>query len=104
MNEKDFVTIVEHREFAARIDAENERQNRRLSELESTVKEINRLTVSVEKMAVSMEAMAAEQKRQGERLTEIEQKPVKRYDAIITGIIGAIVGALGAAVMSGIIH
>ena len=99
----EFLTKAEHREFAARIDAENKRQDARIGELESSVKEIGRLTVSVEKMAVSMEAMAAEQKRQGERLTEIEQKPVKRWDtaisAIVTGIIGILIGLISAGIL-----
>lgn len=100
----EFVSIDVHNEFARRIEDENDRQNHRLEALEEAVREMTRLTVAVEKMAVSIEGMAAEQKRQGERLTAIEEKPVKRWDAIVTGIIGAIVGALGAAMASGVIH
>lgn len=100
----EFVSIDVHNEFARRIEDENDRQNHRLEALEEAVREMTRLTVAVEKMAVSIEGMAAEQKRQGERLTAIEEKPVKRWDAIVTGIIGAIVGALGAALASGVIH
>lgn len=100
----EFVSIDVHNEFARRIEDENDRQNHRLEALEEAVREMTRLTVAVEKMAVSIEGMAAEQKRQGERLTAIEEKPVKRWDAIVTGIIGAIVGALGAAMAAGVIH
>ena len=39
-----------------------------------------------------------------EKLDEIEKRPTKHWEAVITGIIAAIVGALGAAIMSGIIH
>lgn len=99
-----FVTWAVHNEFARRIDEENLRQSTRITNLEESVREIGRLTISVEKMAVSLENMATEQKKQGERLTTIEQKPAKRWDAVVTGIVGAIVGALGAAIMSGIIH
>jgi hypothetical protein len=102
--EQEYVLSAVHEEFARRIEDENDRQNKRLDALEVAVKEMTRLTVAVEKMAVSIEGMAAEQKRQGERLTAIEEKPAKRWDAVITGIIGAIVGALGAALASGIIH
>lgn len=100
----EYVSIDVHNEFARRIEDENDRQNHRLEALEEAVREMTRLTVAVEKMAVSIEGMAAEQKRQGERLTAIEEKPVKRWDAIVTGIIGAIVGALGAALAAGVIH
>ena len=90
-------------EFARR-DDENERQNARISELETTVKQIQELVSSVKVLAVQMENMAKEQAKQGARLEAIEQKPTKRWDAVVTGLIGAIVGALGAALMTGLIH
>lgn len=52
-----YITRQEHEEFARRQDAENERQNRRIQLLEDNVRQINALTVSIEKMAVSMENM-----------------------------------------------
>ena len=41
---------------------------------------------------------------EGERLEEIEKKPAKRWDVVITGALSAIVGALMAALMSGMIQ
>ena len=67
----EYISREEHKEFAERIDAENERQNKRLSSLEETVKEIQRLTIAVERMAVSMEAMTKEIASQGQRLDAI---------------------------------
>lgn len=92
-----------HKSEMRRIDEENERQNERLSTLERSLQEIGKITVNVEKLATNIETMTEELKRQGARLTEIESKPTKRWDAVITGVIGAVVGALGAAVMSGLI-
>lgn len=100
----DFLTRREHEEFSLRIAEENKRQDARIGELENTVKEIGRLTVSVEKMATSMENMTKEQAKLGAKLDEIEKRPAKHWEAVVTGIIAAIVGALGAAIMSGIIH
>lgn len=99
----DVITREEHKEFARRQDAENERQNRRISLLEDSVRQMNALTVSVEKMAVSMENMLAEQKRQGERLEELERVPAETNkqikQAIITAIVGTVVGAVVTAVL-----
>lgn len=103
MNEGEYVTLAVHNEFAHRIDEENNRQNHRLNDLEATVKEISRLTVSVEKLAVSMSTMADELKRQGERLTAIEDKPAKRWDAIVSGIISGVIGILIGLMSAGII-
>ena len=99
----EFVTKEVHNEFALRVSEENDRQNHRLNDLEATVKEISRLTVSVEKLAVSMSTMADELKRQGERLTAIEEKPAKRWDTVISGIISGVVGLLIGLVSAGII-
>lgn len=102
----DYLTISEHREFARRIDEENTRQNKRLTELETTVREINKLVVSVERMAVSMQQMGEEQKRTNDRLDKIEAEPANKWrvaiSSIITGIIGLALGALGAMIGSGI--
>ena len=102
--EGEYVTLAVHNEFARRIDEENERQNIRLTALERGLQEVSKITVNVERLAVSMEQMADEQKKQGERLNEIEKKPAKRWDVVVTGAISAIVGALMAALLSGAIH
>ena len=99
-----YVTVAVHNEFARRIDEENERQNIRLTALEKGLQEVSRITVNVERLAVSMEQMTEEQRKQGERLNEIEKKPAKRWDVVVTGAISAIVGALMAALLSGAIH
>lgn len=102
--EEQYVTQAVHNEFARRIDEENERQNIRLSALEVGLREVGKITVNVERLAVSMEQMITEQKKQGERLNEIEKKPAKRWDVVVTGALSAIVGALMAALMSGLIN
>ncbi|MBQ7481327.1 MAG: hypothetical protein IJT80_05560 [Lachnospiraceae bacterium] len=97
---EEYVTKAVHDEFVKRMEDENKRQNARLLSLETAVKEISQLTVSVEKIAISLENMVNEQKAQGERLTKIEQRPVDRWDTLvkclITGIVTIILGfALG---------
>ena len=101
MNE--YVTVELHREFAERMDAENERQNKRLSAIEAEIKQITELVTSVKVLAVNMENMAKEQAKMGERLTEIENKPVKRYEAIITAVLTGVVGILIGLVSAGIL-
>lgn len=95
---EDVITRQEHDEFARRIDAENERQNRRISLLEENAKAINDLTVSVKEMAVSMGNMLEEQKKQGNRLEKLEREPTEAYKqikmSVATALISAIVGAV----------
>lgn len=106
--ETTFVTVQEHKEFSRRQDAENERQNRRIAELEENVKEIHSLTVSVERMAVNMENMLNAIERQGnliekqnERIDSIEDEPAKDYKQIKMDVIKTVVsGIIGAAVVA----
>lgn len=97
------ITRQEHEEFAKRQDAENERQNRRISLLEDNVRQINALTVSVEKMAVNMENMLAEQRKLSDRMEVLEKEPAETNkqikQAIITAIVGTLVGAVVTAVL-----
>ena len=103
MEETKYVTWDVHNEFSRRIEEQEHRQDARLSIVEDSVREITRLTVSVEKMAVSLENMATEQKRQGDRLTAIEEKPARRWDAVVSGIISGVIGILIGLISAGVI-
>lgn len=104
MPDIEYVTKELHDESIRRIDDENDRQNARLSALEQGLKEVNKITVSIERLTANIETMTDEIKKQGVRLDEIEKKPAKRWDVVITGALSAIVGALMAAMMSGLIR
>lgn len=104
MPDVEYVTKELHDESIRRIDDENDRQNARLSALEQGLKEVNKITISIERLTANIETMTDEIKKQGIRLDEIEKKPAKRWDVVITGALSAIVGALMAAMMSGLIR
>lgn len=97
----EYISREEHKEFAERIDAENERQNKRLSSLEETVKEIQRLTIAVERMAVSMEAMTKEIASQGQRLDTIEKEPADKWKNAVWVVVSALIAAAIGALMRG---
>ena len=103
MEEAKYVPFEVHREFEKRIEDENDRQNHRLSILEESVKDINKISLNVERLAANIEAMTNEIKRQGDRLTAIEEKPAKRWDTVISGIISGVIGILIGLVSAGII-
>ena len=90
----DFVTKAVHEEFAKRIDEENERQNHRISILETGQAQINELVSSVKVLAVNMDTMSKELAKQGDRLAEIEGKPAKRWETVVACILTGIVGFL----------
>lgn len=86
MGEIEYLSRREHEEFARRMETENsrrddedKRQNHRIELLERNAEETRKLTVSVEKMATSMEQMVKEQAKQGQRLDEIEKEPGEKW-------------------------
>jgi integral membrane sensor domain MASE1 len=90
----------EYEEFARRMDEENHRQNKRIESLEENVKQINQLTLAVEKMAVNMENMLGVLENQGKRLGELEKVPLETNRQVKSAVITALVSAVVGAVMS----
>ena len=90
----EFVTIEAFKEFSNRMDEANKTQDARLLRLESTIEKIQTLSVSVEKMAISIDAMAKEISRQGARLETIESKPAEKWDRFVWLAVSAFVGAV----------
>lgn len=97
------ITRAEHEEFRKtineafqRLDDEDHRQNRRIDVLEDTTKQIGALAASVEKLALSVQNMAKEQGRQGERLETLEGRDGEMWRKvtgyIVTAIIGIVIG------------
>lgn len=97
-----YVSLEVHTEFTKRIDAENNRQNKRLERLEQGQAQIGELVASVKVLATNMENMSKELSKQGERLEAIEAQPAKRWETVITSIITGLIGAAIGAAMAGI--
>ena len=97
----DFITRREHNEYAHRIDAENERQNKRISALESTVTQIGELTITVKELAVNMANMAKEQEKQNcalekqaERFDKIEGRDGEKWRSVVSHVVMTVIGAI----------
>lgn len=85
------------------MEDEHNRQNKRIAAMEENFKEIQSLALSVERMAMSMESMAVEQKRQGTKLEALEAIPRNNWNKFKEGIIGAIAGAIGVALLAALV-
>ena len=98
-----FVTVSVHEEFVKRIDAEDNRQNKRIEIIEAKQAQISELVASVQVLAVNVENIAKEINKQSQRLDEIEGIPKKRWETIVACIITGLLGAAISAVIAGII-
>lgn len=92
MNEQEMIASV------SKLKAENESLKHRMNDVEGEVKAIHSLSISVSKMAISIENMIQEIRSQGERLQLLEKVPAETNrmikQAIITTIGGGVLGAI----------
>ena len=92
----EYLRRYEHQEFARGVDREQVRQNKRIADLEATVRQINDLTLSVQKLAINMENMLVNQTEQSKRLEELEHRDGEKWRSIsryvLTALIGAVLG------------
>ena len=93
---EEYISRREHEEYAKRMEEEHRRQNHRIGDLEKGMDQNNRLIVSVEKLALSMENMQKELREQGERLESLESRDGEMWrkvtSYVITAVIGIVVG------------
>ena len=101
---EDYITRAEHEEFGRRMEDEHHRQNRRIELLEENIGQLADLTLSVGKMANSMEGMLEEQKEQGKRLKTLEEVPVKNWNTVKVAILTAIGTAAGTGIVAVVIN
>lgn len=94
--ESKLVTRREYIEFKRRTDEEHARQNHRISEVEESLKQLNDIALSVERLAITMEQMLHEQQEQGKRLEVLESIDGERWRTVskyvLTTILGLIIG------------
>ena len=69
-----YVTQAEYKEHNVGVEAEQTRQNNRIKLLEEAIGQNNKLIISVERLALSMENMQKELKEQGERVNALESR------------------------------
>lgn len=86
------ITRAEHEEFRKRLEEENKRQDKRIELLEENVREMSKLTTSVEKLATNMGNMVKEQEKQGKRLEALESRDGEMWRKVVGYIITAVVG------------
>lgn len=106
--EEEYIPRREHDECVRRLEEQDSRQDARLKALENTVEKIGALTVSVEKLALSMEGMVKELNAQGKRLETLEKRDGENWREFIkyvfTAVIGAALGILGNMFFGGAFH
>lgn len=96
-----YVSMEVHKEFEKRMISENQRlsdedkrQNRRIDDLEETVRQIGDLTASVKELAVSMKNMAKLQEQQSHDIEELKNRDGNMWRTVISHLATTIAGAV----------
>lgn len=93
---EEFISRGEHEEFVRRIEDERKRTNHRLEDLEEGLRQIQDLTASVERLALSVESMARSQSKHEVRLEKLEGRDGEMWRKVtgyvVTAVIGIVVG------------
>ena len=86
-----------------RLHDEDRRQNHRLEQLEQNFGVVQKIAISVEKLALNMERMLDEQEKQGQRLNKLESAPAEKWSSMTRTIFNTVVGALAGAAATGMV-
>ena len=73
---------------------ELDRIEEELKELKSVFEIINKQTVAIEKLVVEMKFMREDHIKLDRRIKELESKPIKQWDAIVSQIISIVIAAV----------
>lgn len=89
----DYIDRHEFEQYSQRMEDEHVRQNHRITDVEKALEQNNKLLVSVEKLALSMENMQKELANQGSRLEELESRDGEKWRSTVSDIIKILIGA-----------
>lgn len=92
----EIITLKEHQ---AKAQAEHDKFQIILQEVQGAVKENRELTIAVKEIATEMKYIREEQSNINERLKVIEEKPIKNWDKIKSTALGTIVGAIAGSII-----
>lgn len=81
-------------ERLVRVEESTKQAHKRLDNLEHKVENIYELTTSVKEIATEVKAMREDMNKIDNRVQAIEEKPVKRYDSLVSQVISIIIAGV----------
>jgi chromosome segregation ATPase len=85
---------LEHERRLTEVEGRCKSNSHRLDKLEESTEAINRLATSMEVMAERQEQVVETVGKLDTKVTALEEKPAKRWDALVEKIVWAIAAAL----------
>lgn len=72
----------------------------RLDNLSGRVDRIDDIVSSIREVVVELKQMRSDMNRIDRKVTDIENRPARRWEAVIAAVIGAFAGGIGTALLS----
>lgn len=72
----------------------------RVKKCENDIGDVKDIVVSIKEVVIELKQMRNDVTRIDQKVTELDSKPAKRWESVVTALIGAIVGGLGTALIS----
>lgn len=85
---------LEHERRLTEVETRSKSNSHRLDKLEESTEAINRLATSMEVMAERQEQVVETVGKLDSKVTALEEKPAKRWDALVDKIVWAVAAAL----------
>ena len=85
---------LEHERRLTEVETRSKSNSHRLDKLEESTEAINRLATSMEVMAERQEQVVETVGKLDTKVTLLEEKPAKRWDALVDKIVWAVAAAL----------
>lgn len=85
---------LEHERRLTEVEERSKSNSHRLDKLEESTEAINRLATSMEVMAERQEQVVETVGKLDTKVTMLEEKPAKRWDALVDKIVWAIAAAM----------
>lgn len=107
MNTEHKTTEAEIKEIWQRLtagEASIKSAHKRIDELKNQTKSISDLAISTHDIAMEVKALREDYKKADERIEKLEEKPIKRYETVITTVITALCSGVVGYLLNSIIH
>lgn len=78
--------------------------HKRIDGLEKLAESVNNLAFSTSQIATETKALREDYEKADERIESLEEKPIKRYETVITAILTAVCGGVVGYLLSLVLH
>lgn len=78
--------------------------HKRIDGLEKLAESVNNLAFSTSQIATETKALREDYEKADERIESLEEKPIKRYETVVTAILTAVCGGVVGYLLSLVLH